>query len=132
MAASPAGPKADLTVSVEGLRNDHGAVMLCLTRRGEAQFLQCNQDPAKVSRVVPAGQSKAILFEGLEPGDYSVMMVHDENRNGKLDKMMGIPKEGFAFSRNPAIRMGPPHYADVHFMLTPGAHRQVLHVKYLL
>ena len=35
-------------------------------------------------------------------------LLHDENENSKLDTMLKIPKEGFGFSRNPAIRMGPP------------------------
>lgn len=132
MAAAPDAPKADLAVSVEGLRNSHGNLLLCLTRRGEADFLKCDKDPAKVARVVAATAGKAIGLEGLEPGEYSLLLVHDENRNGKLDTFMGIPKEGFAFSRNPAIRMGPPHYRDVHFPLPAGTSHQTLKVKYLL
>ena len=57
----------------------------------------------------------------MAPGDYSLLVIHDENRNGKLDKMLGMPREGFGFSRNPAIRMGPPRYGDVRFAVPPGA-----------
>lgn len=132
MAASPVAPKADLTVAVQGLRNDHGSLLLCLTRRGANDFLKCDKDPAKVARVIAATESNSIHFDGLEPGEYCLLLVHDENRNGKLDTMMGIPREGFAFSRNPAMRMGPPHYQDVHFPLPGGESHLTLKVKYLL
>ncbi len=28
-------------------------------------------------------------------GDSSSLAIHDENRNGRLDTMLGIPREGF-------------------------------------
>ena len=73
-----------------------------------------------------------VKFENLDPGTYSVLLIHDENGNGKLDKMMAMPREGFAFSRNPALRMGPPRYQDVFVSVPKGASEQRLHVKYLL
>lgn len=132
LAAAPAPGKADLSISVDGLRNSKGNVLLCLTRVSGSGFLKCDTDPAKVARIVPSKSARSIEISGLAPGDYSLLLVHDENGNGRLDTMMGIPKEGFAFSRNPAIRMGPPRYADVHFALPAGTSRQVLKVKYLL
>ena len=35
-------------------------------------------------------------------------------------------------SRNPAILMGPPHYADVHFAVPPGHSVHAIKLKYLL
>ena len=37
---------------------------------------------------------------------------HDRNNNGRLDKSMGIPREGFAFSRNPPLRMRPATFDE--------------------
>jgi uncharacterized protein (DUF2141 family) len=45
---------------------------------------------------------------------------------------MAMPREGFGFSRNPAIRMGPPHYGDVHFRVPAGESAQTVKVRYLL
>ena len=109
--------------------------MLCLTRRGGDKFLDCAQDPARVTRVVPAGTlggtGDAVPIGRLAAGDYSLLVIHDENRNGKLDTMLGVPREGFGFSRNPAIRVGPPRYRDVHFALS-GRATQAVKLKYLL
>jgi uncharacterized protein (DUF2141 family) len=129
-AASPP-PTAELEVIVSGLRNGRGVVMLCLTRRGAEHFLDCAHDPARITRIVPNGAAGAIRIGGIAPGDYALLVIHDENRNGRLDKMMGIPREGFGFSRNPALRMGPPHYRDVRFALA-GRMRQSVRLSYLL
>ena len=129
IAASP--PSAELDIAISGLRNQSGAVMLCLTQRGDSRYLACDKDPARITRVVPSAEAGAIRIAGLAPGQYALLVIHDENRNGKLDKMLGMPREGFGFSRNPALRMGPPHYVDVHFAVA-GHSRQAVKLKYLL
>ena len=106
--------------------------MLCLTRRAEQNFLSCGQDPARIARIVAAGEAMRIDVSDLSPGEYSLLVIHDENRNGKLDKSFGIPREGFGYSRNPAIRVGPPRYADVHFAVPTGHSAQAIKLKYLL
>ncbi len=131
IAASPP-PTADLDIAISGLRNQHGAVMLCLTRREGASFLDCATDPARVTRIVASNAASAtIRIPDLAPGDYAMLVIHDENRNGRLDTMLGLPREGFGFSRNPQIRFGPPHYGDVRFALS-GHARQAIKLKYLL
>ncbi len=105
--------------------------MLCLTQRGKSQYLACAKDPARVTRVVPSDKAGAIRIDGLAPGQYALLVIHDENRNGKLDTMLGMPREGFGFSRNPALRMGPPRYGDVHFTIE-GRSKQAVKLKYLL
>ena len=130
IAAGPP-PSAELDIAISGLRNQSGAVMLCLTQRGAAQYLACAKDPARVTRVVPSSEAGAIRIAGLAPGQYALLVVHDENRNGKLDTMLGMPREGFGFSRNPALRMGPPAYGAVQFAVV-GHSRQAVKLKYLL
>ncbi len=104
---------------------------LCLTRN-PAHFPDCNRDPAAVKRSVGAGQAGSIRLAGMTPGVYALAVIHDENANGRLDKFMGVPREGFGFSRNPRIRMGPPRFDEVRFELGPGRGRQSVRMKYLL
>ena len=105
--------------------------MLCLTQRSGAQYLDCAKDPARITRVVPSAEAGAIRIAVPAPGRYALLVIHDENRNGKLDTMLGVPREGFGFSRNPALRMGPPRYGDVQFAVA-GSGRQAIKLKYLL
>ena len=132
LTAGSAPPAAELQISIDGMRSTKGAIILCLTRRPQQAFLTCGQDPARVTRTVAADKAKRIDLKDLATGDYSLLVIHDENRNGKLDKMFGMPREGFGLSRNPAIRMGPPHYADVHFAVPAGQSAQAIKLKYLL
>ena len=104
---------------------------LCLTRN-PAHFPDCNGDPAALKRSVAASQAGSIHLGGVAPGSYALAVIHDENGNGRLDKFMGIPREGFGFSRNPRIRMGPPRFDEVRFDVNGGRVRQSVQMKYLL
>lgn len=119
-----------LEIGIEGLRNHNGLVRLCLTRSPE-HFPDCNADPAAVKRSLPARDAAGIRLGGIAPGTYALSVIHDENRNGRLDRFMAIPREGFGFSRNPRIRMGPPRFEEVTFEVT-GPTRQTVRMKYLL
>lgn len=106
-------------------------VRLCLTR-DRAHFPNCNGDPAAIKRSVPTNQAGAIRLAGIPSGTWALAVIHDENANGRLDRFMAIPREGFGFSRNPAIRMGPPRYEDVRFDVAGGRAQQTVTMKYLL
>ena len=118
-------------VSVSGLRNHRGAVRVCLTQRRDL-YLQCDKDPKRIAKSLPANGASRVNFGDVDPGTYVLALLHDENENNKLDTMLKIPKEGFGFSRNPAIRMGPPKYEQVKFMIAPGHNEQEIRLKYLL
>jgi uncharacterized protein (DUF2141 family) len=130
--AAPAPAQAnDLEVQVQGLRNARGLVRLCLTRNRE-YFPDCNRDPAAVKRSVPANQAASIRLAGVAPGVWALAVMHDENGNGRLDRFLAIPREGFGFSRNPRIRMGPPRFDEVRFDFAGAALRQTVRIRYLL
>lgn len=129
-AAAPVPEKASLQVDVTGLRSSKGVVQLCLTRQAKA-FPDCSKDAAAIRRTLPAGNPR-IRFEGLAPGDYAIAVIHDANSNAKLDTMMGIPREGFGFSRNPAMGFGPPSFAAARFAIGGDAETQQVRMRYLL
>ncbi len=121
---------AELEVRLERIRNQQGVIHLCLTRN-PAFFPDCGKDPRAVKRSV-AGAPGPIRFNGLEPGSYALSAFHDENRNGRLDTLVGIPREGFGFSRNPVIRFGPPRFDQVRIEVATGFSRQTVRMQYLL
>jgi uncharacterized protein (DUF2141 family) len=120
----------EVEIQVQGLRNTNGLVRLCLTRN-PAHFPDCNGDSAAVKATVPARQAGSLRLR-VPAGIWALGVIHDENSNGRLDKFMAIPREGFGFSRNPRIRMGPPRFDEVRFQVTAGATRQIVQMKYLL
>ena len=119
----------DLKLTVENLRNSKGKVQICVTH-DQSHFPDCAGDPAAIRQSQGAGDHTATL--SLPPGNYAVSLIHDENGNGKLDKVLGIPREGFAFSRNPRIAFGPPGYEDARIEVGDAGGSFTLRVRYLL
>jgi len=107
-----------LRIHVYGLRNSTGVV-------GAAVFKQRDGWPEDMSKTVnhwptpiaPGSHEATAVMENLPVGDYSVVAIHDENKNHKLDRnFIGIPKEGFGFANNPHVGLSAPSFdsAKVH------------------
>jgi len=121
---------ASLEVDVTGLRDTRGSIHACLTR-ASSHFPDCKSDPAALMQTAPAGARK-LTFRGVPPGEYALAVFHDANANRKLDTFMGIPREGFGFSRNPTIRFGAPRFDKVSIDLEPGFARTSVRMQYIL
>ena len=131
MLLGAAEPTGELRVDLSGVRNATGELFLCLSA-SPRHFPDCAADPAARKLRVPAGKADGLVFDALKPGDYALSVMHDEKRNGRFDTVMKIPREGFGFSRNPAVRFGPPAFRDVRFAVPPGASRMPVRMKYFL
>lgn len=129
----PAGTPASATIDIriEGLRSTKGMVRACLTKV-PALFLKCDQDPASLRASMPAANGAQLHFAGVAPGDYALVVLHDENENRKVDTILGIPKEGVGFSRNPVLIIGPPSFAAVRFTVADGYVAQLVKLRYFL
>ena len=104
-------------------------IQFCLTSDPK-NFPACVDDARALTRTVPASK-REVQFEGLPVGDYAIAVIHDENGNNKLDTTLGIPREGFGFSRNPAIGFGPPKFAAARFSLDKNGTEQDIRMRYL-
>lgn len=121
---------ADLTVRIANVRNARGVVHACLTR-DPRHFPDCRGDPLAVRSTVPA-TARLLHFPALPVGRYAVTLFHDENRNQRLDMMLGIPREGFGFSGNPRIRFGAPRFREVTIAVPAGQTDLTIRMQYLL
>ena len=131
VAGAASSTKAQLTIRFEGLRSSKGLMRACMTRN-KAYFPKCEDDPAAFKGSVAASKDAHILFSNVPPGDYALMVMHDENSNAKLDTMLGIPREGVGFSRNPRLRFGAPTYDAVVFTVPAGESSTVVKLQYFL
>ena len=128
--ALPDGRPAELLVEIGRLRNAKGTLHACLSRQPK-HFPDCRADPAALHQSIPAS-TRSFRFTGFPPGHYALTLFHDENNNRRLDTVLGIPREGFGFSRNPVIRFGAPKFEQVNVELGPGFTRQTVRMQYLL
>ena len=120
---------AEIQVSFENLRNNRGELHLCLTRNA-SHFPDCGSDPNALKRTLPANGQGVRLT--VAPGVYAVSVFHDEDRDRQLDTFLGIPREGFGFSRNPTVRFGAPRFNAVAMNFGEGFTRLAIRMQYLL
>jgi uncharacterized protein (DUF2141 family) len=130
---SDSAPKTSLTVSLTGIRNDKGQVFIQLWNKPDGFPKQGD----KVYKFVAIDASKAVngtvttTFTDLAPGAYAVSILHDENRNGKMDSnMLGIPKEGWAVSNNIVTHTHAPSFEQASFQIPAGGQRISIELHY--
>lgn len=130
VAAPAAAGAADLTLSVEGLRNRAGKVSVCLFCGPEA-FPDCERAPGALRRTVPSAKAgQPVVFHDLPAGSYAATVLHDENGDGRLDtNLLGIPKEGVGITNNALPRFSAPRFSDARFEM-PGARGQSVRIVY--
>ena len=129
-AVNVAPETSTLQVDLVGLRNSKGVIHACLTQ-DRKWFPDCKADPHAIRQTVTTSTA-SLTFTELTPGDYALALFHDENTNNRLDTVLGIPKEGFGFSRNPVVRFGAPRYDKTNIKLPAGVTRTFVRLQYVL
>ncbi len=83
--------------------------MICPPASG---FPDCGARAVRTATLsIHNGEAKARIHD-LTIGSYAIGVFHDANANGKLDTVLGIPGEGYGFSRNPPFRARAPHFEE--------------------
>jgi uncharacterized protein (DUF2141 family) len=132
LGVAPAAEGVAVTVAIRDLRSAKGLVRACMARL-QADFPDC-PPAAHAHRVsVSAAGTVELRFADIAPGRYAIALLHDENANGKVDKVLGLmPKEGFGFSRDAAIKMGPPSFDAAAFEVGDRPLKLSIRMRYLL
>jgi uncharacterized protein (DUF2141 family) len=105
---------ADITVKINGVRNNRGDILAGMCRHEEFMKRRCQLGVSVPAR---AGTVR-VVFNDVTPGNYAIQAFHDENRDGRLNTdKMGIPIEGYAISNNARGTMGPPDFADAEIVI---------------
>ncbi|WP_435199779.1 DUF2141 domain-containing protein [Qipengyuania sp. 902] len=130
---SPHIDQAKVTVTVTDLRNAEGVVRACMTK-DETKFPKCRGVPGAYATTADAREGTVTFtFSDVKPGRYAIALLHDENGNGKADRALGMmPKEGFGFSRDAKVRMGPPSFEDAVFPVGAANERLTIRMRYML
>lgn len=106
--------RANLVVIVRGLRSDQGRVSAGLYASAET-FMQDGREAATCSVPIRDGVARCV-FENVPPGRYAVGLMHDEDVDGEFDSgFLGIPEEGYGFSRDARGTFGPPSFDSAAF-----------------
>ncbi len=123
---------SNLSIKIDGIKSQKGQV--CFSLFSSSQGFPANGKKALKSRCVKvADKYIQTNFGKLKAGSYAVAVIHDANADGTLNSnAIGIPKEGFGFSRNPRILTGPPKFGEsAIFVVGPNTNIDIK-LQYLL
>jgi len=105
-----------LTVTVKDLRNSKGVVQFAIYNKegtipDEKYKKYYRKDIATIK-----DNTATVTFKDLPKGKYAVNILHDENKNGKIDKRFVLPKEGIGFSNYKSIGLSNrPKFSKASF-----------------
>ena len=130
-AAWPAAAQQGNTISapIQGLRSNKGEVRCGLFNSADT-FRQPGKQLMGVA-VPIANQQATCVFNNVPPGTYAIAAFHAENNETQLQtNFLGIPKEGYGFSRNPSTTFGPPAFGDASYAYPGGATSWPISISY--
>ncbi len=119
IAAAARAEGGTVTFTMNGLRNEKGAVICALFDKDEP-FPRKPALAVGAARAVIKGGTASCVFSGVAPGAYAISGYHDENDNGKFDVGVFGPTEGWAASNDARGFLGPK-FKDARFEYKGGA-----------
>lgn len=112
--AAATASAADLTVTVKDVRDAKGSVLISIYD-SQANFLK--PPLAKWKQKVKSSEGEVtFVFHDVPAGTYAATSFQDEDDSGKLKtNSLGVPIEGYGFSRDAQGAGGPPKFAEAAF-----------------
>ena len=104
-------------VTILGIRNSVGTVDCALFDAPKGFPVDVLRSAMRlVAMKVPRNEARCD-FEEIPSGTYALVVLHDENMNGKVDtNWIGIPKEGYGFSNDAKASFSAPSFKDASFV----------------
>ncbi len=111
------GQEYALTVQVSNIKEKKGKMIVSIFNNLN-DYLKEGKEYCKKIIVVKDSIIK-YTFKKLPKGAYAVALYHDVNEDGRCNKsLIGVPKEGFGFSKNKKPFIGAPSFDDVKIDLS--------------
>ena len=116
--AKPNAETFSLTIEVKNLRNEKGVVQFALYNKDGSIPDEDYENYYKIVKGEIVNGSSTITFKNIPTGKYAVNILHDENKNGKIDKGFILPIEGIGFSNFQSIGLtNRPNFSKASFEL---------------
>jgi len=107
-----------LTIKVENLRNSKGVLQVSLYNKDGSIPDEQYKNYYRIQTTNIESGKVEITLKNLPKGRYAVNILHDENKNGKIDKGLILPKEGIGFSNYSSIGLtNRPNFRKASFNL---------------
>jgi uncharacterized protein (DUF2141 family) len=132
MSTTPAASRGvgSIDAQITRLRNDHGQV-ICTLYTPSDRFPEHSHKGMTIA--VPIHGNRATCrFNNVPYGDYAIVAFHDENHDGEFNQnVLGMPKEGFGFSKDPST-LKKPVFNDAKFTVDQPVVNLTIRLNYWL
>lgn len=106
-----------LLVEISGIRNREGLIRLAFFV-SEAGFRAEKPVFERMLSKTPVQNGNLVVsLDSIPPGTYGIALLDDENKNGKLDYRLILPKEGVGFSNYKHHGIKRPVLSDFSFLV---------------
>ncbi len=107
-----------IKVQIDGLQEAKGQLCYSIFAKSKG-FPDSSDNTLQAKCVSVQERSPKLTIENLHLGTYALAIFHDVNGDGELNRnFLGIPQEGFGFSRNPQIQTSPPSFGESAVLVT--------------
>lgn len=112
--AQPSCP--GIHVEIPNIENNTGTVACALFESPEGFPTEFLHSATNIIMMKIQDTKARCSFLDIPPGTYALVVIHDENMDGKLnDNFLGIPTEGFGFSSGAEATMSAPSFEAASF-----------------
>ncbi|NOQ91122.1 MAG: DUF2141 domain-containing protein [Flavobacteriaceae bacterium] len=107
-----------LTIQVKDLRNSNGVIQFAIYNKEGSIPDEKFKKYYKKNIAVINNKTSTIIFNNLPKGRYAINILHDENKNGEIDKKFIMPIEGIGFSNYTSLGFSnKPKFSKASFEL---------------
>ncbi|MGM0428426.1 MAG: DUF2141 domain-containing protein [Thermodesulfobacteriota bacterium] len=108
-------------VKVLNIRNSTGTVACALFDSPDGFPIEYLRYATSMMAIEIRDTQVCCDFLAIPPGTYALVVIHDENRNGKLDtNWMEVPAEGYGFSSDAKATLSAPSFSAASFQYDGG------------
>lgn len=117
-----------LTITVNDLRNSEGVVQFAVYNTEGSIPDEKYKNFYRIDSALISNNTATIVFNNLPKGIYAINVLHDENKNGKIDKkfLLPLPKEGIGFSNYESLGISNrPKFSKASFKLNSNMQKEI-------
>lgn len=108
---------AGIHVTILNIRNSLGTVDCALFNSPSGFPADTLRSALRLSAMKVPDRNAHCDFTDLPAGRYALVVLHDENMNGRIDyNWLGIPREGYGFSNDVHGKLGAPSFERAAFV----------------
>jgi uncharacterized protein (DUF2141 family) len=127
--ADDAAPTATLTIRITDVRNHKGDLIFGVFKTADG--FPSEKGKSVNWQVKPASGDTVVFTAKLPAGKYGASVLHDENRNGQIDRgSFGVPLEGYGVTNNPKPALRGATFEEALFTLPKEGKELTISVQY--